>query len=73
MVQAAMSGDAETGQQAYTILQHTLNAPDLHDEFRTLFVNLRRLLEGERGDDLWQGLPEPIANVIRDLLGYEPL
>ncbi len=67
LVVAGCKGDAQAGGQAYQIAQ-ALQQPEQPPEIRQLGRGLQRVLEGLRGEEAVQGLPEEAAEVIRLVL-----
>ena len=67
LVVAGCKGDARAGGQAYQIAQ-ALQQPEQPPEIRQLGRGLQRVLEGLRGEEAVQGLPEEAAEVVRAVL-----
>jgi len=67
LVVAGCQGDAQAGGQAYQIAQ-ALQQPGAPPEILQLGRGLQRVLEGLRGEEAVQGLPEEAAEVIRLVL-----
>ena len=67
VVMAGARGDAQAGEQAYKIAQ-ALQQPGAPPEYIVLGKGFQRVLEGLRGEDAVQGLPEEAAEAIRLVL-----
>jgi tetratricopeptide (TPR) repeat protein len=67
LVVAGARGDAQAGGQAYQIAQ-ALQQPGAPPEYASLGKGFQRVLEGLRGEEAVQGLPEEAAEVIRLVL-----
>jgi hypothetical protein len=67
LVVAGARGDAQAGGQAYQIAQ-ALQQPGAPPEYMALGQGFQRVLEGLRGQEAVQGLPEEAAEIVRAVL-----
>jgi tetratricopeptide (TPR) repeat protein len=68
LVVAGAKGDAQAGQQAYGLTQ-ALQQPSAPPEYHTLGKGLQRVLEGLRGAEAVEGLPEEVKEIVQAVLG----
>jgi tetratricopeptide (TPR) repeat protein len=68
LVEAGCRGDRQAGAQAYELATKGLQARDAPPELRSLGRALQYILEGRRGEQLLNDLPEQLKPPLRELL-----